>query len=77
MVSGEFGFAEAWQAKKESLVDWLTDIRPAIKVFAERHIAELDLMIEFERRAAERRREMRNRSYEEDDDKSDDDDSST
>ena len=77
VVSGEFGLAEAWQAKKESLADWLTDIRPAVKVFAERHIAELDLMIGFERRRAETRREMRNRSYEEDDDKSDDDDSST
>ncbi len=77
VVSGEFGLADAWQAKKESLKEWLLDDRLAVKAFAERHIAELDLMIGFERRRAETRREMRNRSYEEDDDKSDDGDSST
>ena len=43
VVSGELGFAEAWRAKKESLTEWLADERPAVKAFAEKHIAELDL----------------------------------
>jgi len=67
VVRGEFGFAEALQARKAALAEWLTDERPAVKVFAEKHIAELDLMIASEQRRAETRREMRNRDYEEDD----------
>ena len=73
VVSGEFGLAEAWRTKKESLREWLADERPVIKTFAERHIAELDLMIASEERRAEAEREMRNRSYSEDDDERDDD----
>ncbi len=71
VVRGEFGFAEALQARKVALTEWLTDERPAVKAFAEKHIAELDLMIASERRRAESRREMRNRDYEEDDTDSD------
>jgi hypothetical protein len=70
-VSGEFGLAEAWRAKKESLTEWLADERPVVKAFAERHIAELNLMIASEQRRAEVEREMRNRSYDQDDDESD------
>lgn len=70
-VSGEFGLAEAWRVKKESLTEWLADERPTVKAFAEKHIAQLDLMIMSERRSAEARKEMRMRSYEEDVDQSD------
>lgn len=73
VVSGEFGLAKAWRAKKESLTEWLTDERPVVKAFAETHIAELDLMIASEQRRAEAEREMRNRSYGEDDGESDND----
>lgn len=73
VVSGEFGLAEAWRVKKESLTEWLADERPMVKAFAEKHIAHLDLMIMSERRSAEARKEMRMRSYEEDIDESDDD----
>jgi hypothetical protein len=68
VVSGEFGFAEACRAKKESLTEWLADERPAVKAFAEKHIAELDLMIASEQRRAEAEREMRKMSYDEEDD---------
>ena len=68
VVSGEFGFAEAWRAKKESLTEWLTDERPVVVEFAEKHIAELDLKIALEMRRAEAEQEMRKRSYGEDDD---------
>jgi hypothetical protein len=61
-VSGEFGLAEAWRVKKESLTRWLTDERQAVKAFAEQHIAELDRMIVSERRRVEVERELRERS---------------
>lgn len=67
VVSGEFGFAEAWRAKREFLKEWLKDERPAVKAFAEKHIAELDRMIASEQRRSEAEREMRNRSYDEED----------
>ncbi|MFZ3017888.1 MAG: RelA/SpoT domain-containing protein [Gallionella sp.] len=63
VVSGEFGFVEAWRAKKESLAEWLADERPTVHAFAEKHIAELELMIASEQRRAEAEREMRKRSY--------------
>jgi hypothetical protein len=66
VVSGDFGLAEAWQAKKESLTEWLVDERPVVKAFAEKHISELKLMIASEWRTAEAQREMRNRSFSED-----------
>ncbi len=65
-VSGEFGLAEAWQVKKESLARWLTDERQAVKAFADQHIAELDRMIVAERRRVEVERELRERSRHED-----------
>jgi len=75
VVTGEFGFVEAWRARKESLTEWLVEERPAVKAFAEKHIAELDLMIVSEQRRAEAEKEMRNRSYDEEDDDSDRNDS--
>ena len=70
VTSGELGLAEAWQVRKESLMEWLTDERPAVRAFAEKHIAQLDRMTASERRRAESRREMRRRDYEEDDNES-------
>ena len=66
VISGEFGLAEAWRVKKESLTRWLTDERQAVKAFAEQHIAELDRMILSERRRVEAERERRERSRHED-----------
>ncbi len=71
-VSGEFGLAEAWRAKKESLTHWLTDERQAVKAFAEEHIAELYRMIAAERRRVEAERELRERSRHEDESGHDD-----
>jgi len=65
VVSDEFGLADAWRVKKESLRHWLTDERQAVKMFAEKHILELDRMIATERRRVEAEREMRNRSNDE------------
>jgi hypothetical protein len=66
VVSGEFGLAEAWRVKKESLTRWLIDERQAVKAFAKQHIAELDRMIVAERRRVEAERELRERSRHED-----------
>jgi hypothetical protein len=74
VVSDELGFAEAWRAKKESLMEWLADERPAVKAFAAKHVAELCLRIASEQRRAEAEREMRNRNYDEEDGDDDDDD---
>jgi ppGpp synthetase/RelA/SpoT-type nucleotidyltranferase len=71
VTRGEFGLADAWRARKESLKEWLTDERPAVKAFAEKHIAELNRMIASEQRSAESRKEMRKRDYEENDNDSD------
>ncbi len=60
--SEELAQAEAWRVKKELLMSWLTDERPAVKVFAEQHIAELDRMIAAERHRVETERELRERS---------------
>jgi len=65
VVSDEFGLADAWRIKKESLRHWLTDERQAVKAFAEKHIAELDRMIAAEWCRVEAEREMRNRSNDE------------
>ncbi|HSF67563.1 MAG TPA: PilZ domain-containing protein [Nitrospiraceae bacterium] len=65
VVSGEFGLADVWRVKKESLRYWLTDERQVVKAFAEKHIAELDRMIAAEWRRVEAEREMRNRSNDE------------
>jgi len=64
--SGEFGLANAWRVKKESLTRWLTDELPAVKMFAEQHIAELERMIMAERRRVEGERELRERTRHED-----------
>ncbi len=64
--SGEFGLANAWQVKKESLARWLTDERPVVAAFAEQHMAELDRMILEERRRIELEREIRERTRHED-----------
>ncbi|MEJ1357053.1 MAG: RelA/SpoT domain-containing protein [Candidatus Sedimenticola sp. (ex Thyasira tokunagai)] len=74
VVSGALGFAEAWRSKRESLTEWLTDERPAVRTFAETHIAELSRMIASEHRRAEVEMEMRNRNYGEENDQSDDND---
>ncbi len=64
VVSGDLGFAEAWRAKRNLLKKWLDDGRPVVKAFAQKHIAELDLMIANEHRQAEAERELFKRDFE-------------
>jgi ppGpp synthetase/RelA/SpoT-type nucleotidyltranferase len=74
VVSGDLGFVDAWRAKKEALAGWLDDERLALKEFAVKHRAELDLNIATEHRRAETEKEMRKRDFEDEDDDAPDDD---
>ncbi|MET3524142.1 poly-gamma-glutamate hydrolase family protein [Mesorhizobium abyssinicae] len=71
VVSGELGFADAWRVRRDSLAEWLSDERPSVKAFAEKHIADLNLRIASEHRSAESEREMRSRNYEDEHDEDD------
>ncbi len=65
VVSGEYGFAEAWRNRRRSLIEWLSDDRASVVEFAKRQMAKLDLMIADEQRRAESSREMDVREFEE------------
>jgi hypothetical protein len=72
-VFGELGHVKAWRATKASLTDWLTDERPVVKAFAEKHILELDFKIALRLLRAEEKREIQKRSYNQGEDVSDED----
>jgi hypothetical protein len=63
VVHGEFGFAEAYRAKKKLLEDWLADSVTEVRDFAEIHMRELDNRIADETRRAETDTAMRNLKY--------------
>ncbi len=69
VVMGEFGFAEAMRQKKTAIEPWLSDSRPEVRAFAERHIRGLDLRIADEQRRAEERKALRELDYDDDDEK--------
>jgi hypothetical protein len=64
VVSGEFGFVEAYTAKKAAIASWLDDERPRVREFAEQYMKKLDRMAAAEQRRAEQRRELRRREFE-------------
>jgi ppGpp synthetase/RelA/SpoT-type nucleotidyltranferase len=68
LVSGQFGFVEAFRAKKVDITAWLDDEHPKVKAFAARFIARLDTRIASEQRSAEERLELRKREYDTDTD---------
>jgi hypothetical protein len=53
VVVGEFGFAEAYERKKNEVKDWLNDPDEKIQDFAKWYIANLDELIVRERKRAE------------------------
>ena len=65
-MSGQFGFVEAFRAKKVDIVAWLDDEHPNVRAFAARFIARLDTRIASEQRSAEERLELRKREYDTD-----------
>lgn len=66
VVVGEFGMVEAYRAKKQSILVWVDDPRPAVRNFAEAHSSELDIRIVSEQKRADERIEMRRREFDAD-----------
>lgn len=52
VVTGEYGFADAYERKKAEIASWLSDPDDRIRTFAERYVASLDKAIEAERARA-------------------------
>lgn len=71
VVSGEFGFAEAFREKKRQIESWLGDHRPRVAQFAALNITRLEARIASETRRAEQGHEMRVRDFENDNDDKD------
>ena len=67
VVSGEFGMVEAHREKKEAMKLWLSDPRPEVQAFAERHIRQLDIRIADEQKRADNLNEMRKREFDNED----------
>ena len=63
IVSGEFGFVEAFTKKKEEMADWRTDPNAHVRAFAEKFMRFLDRRIAAEQRRSEENIEMRKRMY--------------
>lgn len=63
VVSGEFGFVEAYKRKKAEIEPWLSDPRESVQSFAIRYILSLDRQISAEQRRGEENLEMRKREY--------------
>lgn len=64
VVSGHFGFVEAYKGKKDLLNSWLEDDRPNVKKFAEDYIRNLDKQISAEQRRSMEDKHLRERNYE-------------
>jgi len=64
VVSGEFGFTDAYKAKRAEVSPWLTDENPAIQAFAGRYVANLDRSIAADHRRAQQEIELRKRDFE-------------
>ena len=67
VVSGEFGYVDAFRRKKAAIEPWLTDDRPEVRAFAEKYVRQADLRIADEQRRAETGKALRELEYDEDD----------
>lgn len=63
VVSGTFGFVEAYQRKKNEMDGWLSDSRLAVRDFAEKYRRSLDRSIAAEQRRSETDFELRRREW--------------
>jgi hypothetical protein len=66
VVSGELGFAEAYESKRQEILDWLSDPNDRVKTFATRYVADLERMRDAETKRAEERIALRKHRFEED-----------
>jgi hypothetical protein len=63
VVSGQFGFVEAFRRKKHEMEPWLNDARSKVRDFAERYCRSLDRRIASEQRRSEADYELRRREW--------------
>jgi hypothetical protein len=63
VVTGPYGFVEAYQRKKQEVEPWLDDSRPKVRTFAERYQRSLDRAIASEQRRSEADYELRRREW--------------
>jgi ppGpp synthetase/RelA/SpoT-type nucleotidyltranferase len=63
VVTGEFGFVEAYKRKRTEFESWLSDPQESVQSFARRHVLSLDRRIAAEQRRSEEDLEMRKREY--------------
>ncbi|MET0118105.1 MAG: hypothetical protein ABW090_11835 [Sedimenticola sp.] len=66
VVAGEFGMAEAYESKRQEVLDWLTDSDEKVKIFAERYVENLQRMLDAETQRAEEEIALRKHRYGED-----------
>ena len=59
VVTGPFGFVEAYRGKKAAITPWLDDARPKVRAFAQSYIKGIDLRITSEQRSAEQQHVIR------------------
>ena len=60
---GEFGRVEALIEKREEIKQWLSDVRPKVRAFSQRHVHSLDQLIASDQRRSEERLEKRKRDF--------------
>ncbi|SDR63983.1 hypothetical protein SAMN05519103_09258 [Rhizobiales bacterium GAS113] len=63
VVSGEFGFVEAYRRRRAEITPWLSDPNPAVQAFAARYQRTLDRRIAAEQRRSEEDLELRKRTH--------------
>jgi hypothetical protein len=63
VVSGEFGMAEAYDRKRQEVLDWLSDPNEKVKAFAKRYVADLEQMRVAETKRAEESIALRKHLY--------------
>ena len=68
VVTGEYGFVNAFKQKIEDIQPWLQDESPNVKKFAQNYIANLEKRIEYEQKHADERIALRKHEYGSDED---------
>ena len=63
VVSGEYGFVEAYKAKRQEIQDWKKDKNKTILSFVKKYETYLDRRIAYERKRADEDVEMRKREF--------------
>jgi len=66
VVTGEYGFAEAYERKRLEVLDWLHDSDERVRIFANDYISELERMRDLERARADEEIALRKFEFGED-----------